>query len=148
MREIASRLFAASFEIRYVAIYTGEQPVLAQRPDIADPGDAESDRYEELLVNPTLLLLTRQRGEIDCGGLEYVLVRYGNFFQLIHPIPGGTSRSRLSRAQTRCPSLPSSVAYWRTRHCSRGDEEGERSRPHRVAASCGAGPRSSLTTVQ
>lgn len=89
MKEIASRLFAASFDIRYVAVYTGGQPVLEQRPDLTRASDAESDRYEELLVNPTLLLLTRQRGEIDCGGLEYVLVRYGNFFQLVHPIPSG-----------------------------------------------------------
>jgi hypothetical protein len=49
----------------------------------------ESDRYEELLVNPALLVLTRQRGDIDCGGLEYVLVRYGWFFQLVHPVDGG-----------------------------------------------------------
>ena len=42
-------------------------------------------RYEELLVNPTLLELTRQRGNIDCGGLEYLVIRYGNFFQLVLP---------------------------------------------------------------
>ena len=44
---------------------------------------SESDRYEELLVNPTLLKLAMQRGNIDCGGLEYLLVRYGSFFQFV-----------------------------------------------------------------
>jgi hypothetical protein len=38
-----------------------------------------SDRYEELILNPAVLGLTRERGRIDCGGLEFVLVRYGNF---------------------------------------------------------------------
>jgi hypothetical protein len=33
--------------------------------------------------------LTTQRGDIDAGGLRYVLVRYGNFFQLVLPVPGG-----------------------------------------------------------
>ena len=44
-----------------------------------------SDRYEELLVNPALLKLASQRGNIDCGGLDYLLVRYGNFFQFVLP---------------------------------------------------------------
>ena len=41
------------------------------------------------MVNPTLLKLTSQRGGIDCGGMEYVLVRYGNFFQFVMPAPWG-----------------------------------------------------------
>jgi hypothetical protein len=56
---------------------------------LRDATSAESDLYEELLVNPTLLTLVRQRGEIDAGGLEFVLIRYGNFFQLVHAIAGG-----------------------------------------------------------
>ena len=39
--------------------------------------------YEELLVNPVLLKLATQRGNIDCGGLKYVIIRYGHFYQLI-----------------------------------------------------------------
>jgi hypothetical protein len=39
-------------------------------------------------VNPALLLLARQRGGIDCGGLRYVIVRYGNFAQVVVPHPG------------------------------------------------------------
>ncbi len=54
-----------------------------------DFSSAESDRYEELLVNPTLLKLATQRGNIDCGGLDYLLVKYGNFFQFILPASWG-----------------------------------------------------------
>ncbi|HEX6048536.1 MAG TPA: hypothetical protein VFZ21_04685 [Gemmatimonadaceae bacterium] len=34
-----------------------------------------ADRYEELIVNPTLITLTKQRGDIDCGGLEFLVIR-------------------------------------------------------------------------
>ena len=50
---------------------------------------AESDRYEELIVNPALLKLVVQRGEIDCGGVKFVVIRYGNFFQTVFPVPDG-----------------------------------------------------------
>ncbi|HEY0776682.1 MAG TPA: hypothetical protein VGD56_01830 [Gemmatirosa sp.] len=40
-------------------------------------------------MNPTLLTLVGQRGRIDCGGLEYVVVRYGYFFQIVVPVRGG-----------------------------------------------------------
>lgn len=89
MDSLPETLFRAAREIRYVALYRHGELRLAQRPELRDASAAESDRYEELLVNPALLVLTRQRGEIDCGGLEYVLVRYGRFFQLVHPVEGG-----------------------------------------------------------
>jgi hypothetical protein len=89
MHPFAAQLFARSPDIRYVAVYLNGDLQLAQRPELAGASAAESDRYEELLVNPTVLLLTRQRGEIDCGGLEYVLIRYGNFFTLAYPLDGG-----------------------------------------------------------
>jgi hypothetical protein len=50
---------------------------------------SDSDRFEELLVNPTLLTLTRQRGAIDCGGLAYLIIRYGFVFQLVIPLKDG-----------------------------------------------------------
>ena len=75
--------------MRYVAVYRHGELSLRQRPDLSRAPAPESDRYEELLVNPTVLTLTRQRGGIDCGGLDYVVVRYGNFFQFIVPIEGG-----------------------------------------------------------
>ena len=60
-----------------------------KRPGIGKATTKESDHYEELLVNPTILTLTGKRGNIDCGGLEYVVVRYGNFYQFIAPASGG-----------------------------------------------------------
>jgi hypothetical protein len=41
------------------------------------------------LVNPTLLTLARQRGNVDCGGARFVLVGYGNFQQLVVDLPDG-----------------------------------------------------------
>ena len=89
MSELTSRVLGVSEQVRYVAVHLDGELELVQRPGIEGASAAESDRYEELLVNPTLLTLTHQRGAIDCGGLEYVLVRYGNFFQLVQPVPGG-----------------------------------------------------------
>ena len=37
----------------------------------------------------SLLTLARQRGDIDCGALRYLVVRYGNFSQLVVPVEGG-----------------------------------------------------------
>ena len=83
------RIFALADSVRYVATYTDGQLQLAQRPGINEHSEAETDRYEELLVNPTVLKLLTQRGDIDCGGLEYVLIRYGAFFQFVIAVPGG-----------------------------------------------------------
>jgi hypothetical protein len=88
-QEIISSVFAMGDQVRYVAVATGQDVELRQRPGLADASSSESDRFEELLVNPVLLLLTRQRGEIDCGGLRYVIVRYGNFAQVVVPNPAG-----------------------------------------------------------
>jgi hypothetical protein len=87
--EIMSRAFALGDHIRYVAVADGQDVEMRQRAGLGDASSSDSDRYEELLVNPTLLVLTRQRGEIDCGGLDYVIVRYGNFAQVVMPNPGG-----------------------------------------------------------
>ncbi len=54
-----------------------------------ESSSSESDKYEELLVNPTLLKLAGQRGNIDCGGLLFMIIRYGNFYQIIKGIPDG-----------------------------------------------------------
>lgn len=89
MTPIAERLFQLSPDIRYVALYVGGELALAERPGLANASAAESDRYEELIVNPTVITVTRQRGEIDCGGLDFVLIRYGSFYQMVHPVKGG-----------------------------------------------------------
>ena len=89
MEHLIDALFDLRPQVRYVAIYRHGELSLRQRPELSLASAAESDRYEELLVNPTILTLIRQRGEIDCGGLDYVVVRYGNFFQFVVPIEGG-----------------------------------------------------------
>lgn len=87
---LAARIAALGHDVRYVAIYEGRgEPRLWTRGDLADASAAETDRYEEVLVNPTLLALARQRGNIDCGGLDYVVDRYGRFFQVIVPRENG-----------------------------------------------------------
>jgi hypothetical protein len=63
--------------------------VSRQKSQVAGSSAAESDRYEELFVNPTLLKLARQRGDLDCGGARFVLVGYGNFHQLVIDLPDG-----------------------------------------------------------
>jgi hypothetical protein len=92
-------VFAVSPAIRYVAVGRGQDVELRERPELADASSSESDRYEELLVNPTLITLARQRGEIDCGGLDYLIVAYGNFFQLVLPVEGGHVSVAIERTQ-------------------------------------------------
>jgi hypothetical protein len=87
--DLVEALFAVGPEVRYVAVARGQEVTLRERAGLAGASSSESDRYEELLVNPTLLALARQRGEIDCGGLDYLVVRYGNFFQVVVPHAGG-----------------------------------------------------------
>lgn len=82
-------IFKLSESIRYVAIYRHGLLESRAKSNTSDASSSESDRYEELLVNPTLLKLASQRGNIDCGGLEYLLVRYGNFFQFVCPVDSG-----------------------------------------------------------
>ncbi|HTS82879.1 MAG TPA: hypothetical protein VMH40_19940, partial [Myxococcaceae bacterium] len=48
-----------------------------------------TDRYEELLVNPAVLTLLGRRGELDCGGLDHVWIRYGNFWTGLFPLEAG-----------------------------------------------------------
>ncbi|MBW1674167.1 MAG: hypothetical protein JRJ45_11095 [Deltaproteobacteria bacterium] len=78
-------LFAISDNVRYVAIYRDGKLETRSKSGTEGASSSETDRYEELLVNPTLIKLALQRGNIDCGGLEYLIVRYGNFFQFVLP---------------------------------------------------------------
>jgi hypothetical protein len=97
---VIDAIFAVSPAIRYVAVGRGQDVELRQRTDLADASSGESDRYEELLVNPTLITLARQRGEIDCGGLDYLVIAYGNFFQLVLPHDGGHVSVAVERSQS------------------------------------------------
>jgi hypothetical protein len=85
MDSLISRLLNASDSVRYAAIYHNGQLHTRSREGTAGASSSESDKYEELLVNPAILKLATQRGEIDCGGCRFVLIRYGNFFQLVRP---------------------------------------------------------------
>lgn len=89
MESLKEKIFALSDTIRYVAIYANDQLVSSERPGIQNSSSPESDKYEELIVNPTLLKLVTQRGNIDCGGAQYVIIRYGSFYQLVMAMKHG-----------------------------------------------------------
>src|SRR5258708_2926202 len=87
--QIIENLFNSFIDIRYVAVYIKDELAFKQKQQTSDSSSSDTDTYEELLVNPTLLTAARQRGNIDCGGLRFLIVGYGNFYQLIKEIHGG-----------------------------------------------------------
>jgi len=75
--------------IRYAALHLGGgEPLLRERQGSAG-ASAESERWDELVVNPVLVELASRRGDVDCGGLDYLVVRYRRFFNLVLPLDGG-----------------------------------------------------------
>ena len=82
-------IFALSNDVRYVAIYREGHLETKSKEGTIGASSSDSDRYEELLVNPTLITLATQRGNIDCCGLDYLIIRYGNFFQFVLPTTWG-----------------------------------------------------------
>jgi hypothetical protein len=89
MESLKEKIFTISKDIRYVAIYADDKLISSERPGIENTSSPESDKYEELIVNPTLLKLVTQRGNIDCGGARYVIIRYGSFFEFVMPLKKG-----------------------------------------------------------
>ena len=89
MEALQNKIFSISDNIRYVAIYANDKLILGEKPSLKNTSSSESDKYEELIVNPTLLKLVIQRGNIDCGGVEYVIIKYGSFFEFVMPIVNG-----------------------------------------------------------
>ena len=89
MEALKEKIFAISKDVRYVAIYEDGKLISSERPGISNTSSSESDKYEELIVNPTLLKLVTQRGNIDCGGAHYVIIRYGSFFEFVKPTANG-----------------------------------------------------------
>jgi hypothetical protein len=75
----------------------GQHVYSRQRDNLADSSGPDSDRFEELFVNPALITLARQRGDLDCGGIRYLVVAYGNFTQLVVPTTGGHLSVALDR---------------------------------------------------
>lgn len=101
-------LFNAFCDIRYVAVYSNKKLVSKQRKSILNTSSEQTDKFEELLVNPTLLTLASQRGNIDCGGLNYIIVGYGNFYQLIKATSSGHISICLSK-NSDLNSLPNDI---------------------------------------
>ena len=89
MESLIKKIFLISADVRYVAIYVRGKLLSSQRPDLEHASSSESDKYEELIVNPTLLKLVTQRGNIDCGGAQFVLIRYGSFYEFVMPFLDG-----------------------------------------------------------
>ena len=87
---IASKLFSLDPDIRYVAVNQGgairEMEQRAGRPTL---NSHETDRMEELVVNPIVLEATRRRGNIDLDGLRHVVIRYGTLYELLVPYEDG-----------------------------------------------------------
>ncbi len=86
---IIDAVFAASPFVRYVALYRKGVLESRQKSGLSEASAGESDKYEELIVNPTLISLLRQRGNIDCGGFDWALVRYGHFTEFVLPLNDG-----------------------------------------------------------
>lgn len=76
--------------VRYAALHLGGgEPLLRERTGTAEANASEGERWEELVVNPVLVELAARRGDVDCGGLDYLVVRYHRFFNLVLPLDGG-----------------------------------------------------------
>ena len=87
---VAQKLFTHEPKIRYVAVnQNGQITEMQQSPRHPSSNPAETDRMEELLVNPVVLELTRRRGDLDLEGLRYVVIRYGSQYQLVVPYRDG-----------------------------------------------------------
>ena len=89
MESLLKKIFLISADVRYVAIYVRGTLISSERPNLQNTSSSESDKYEELIVNPTLLKLVMQRGNIDCGGAQFVIIRYGSFYEFVMPFLDG-----------------------------------------------------------
>lgn len=98
--ERAERLISAIYDlggIGYVALCSGQDVLLRPAPGPRTTTTEESNFYEELLVNPTLLKLASQRANLDCEGLRYTAIGYGKFVELIMLMKGGHVSIGVSR---------------------------------------------------
>jgi len=87
---LAAGLFPLDPEIRYVAVnQRGAIVEMEQRAEWPSHNPPETDRMEELLVNPLVLEATKRRGDLDLGGVRYVIIRYGKQYQAIFPFGDG-----------------------------------------------------------
>jgi hypothetical protein len=61
---LGDAIFALGPHVRYVAFGAGQEVDARQRADVRDGSSGESDFFEELLVNPTLLQCGRDAAEL------------------------------------------------------------------------------------
>ena len=114
--EISRRLFDIDPNIRYVAINQRERiVVMEQNPKWPSLNPSETDRIEELIVNPIILEIARRRGNIDMKGMRYVIIRYGTMHELVFPYKDGhlsigvdlhANPTEVADKVTNCLSLP------------------------------------------
>lgn len=77
-QELSERLFRLEPKIRYVALnQKGQIEEMRQSTRHPSLNPPESDRIEELIVNPIVLEIAARRGNIDMDGIRYVVIRYG-----------------------------------------------------------------------
>jgi len=80
--KISPEVFELDPGIRYLAVnQQGEIVETAQRRPSHNP--AETDRMEELLVNPAILELSKRRGDLDLDGVRYIVIQYGLQYQAV-----------------------------------------------------------------
>jgi hypothetical protein len=90
MARLASRLFAADANVRYVAVnQAGRITEMEQRKEWSSLNPTESDRMEELIVNPIVLEAVTRRGNLDLNGVRSVIIRYGLLDEIVLPHASG-----------------------------------------------------------
>jgi hypothetical protein len=73
---LSTHLFNLEPKIRYVAVnQNGRIVEMEQSHSHPTRNPPETDRMEELIVNPAVLELTSRRGNIDMDGIRYVVIR-------------------------------------------------------------------------
>jgi hypothetical protein len=87
---LAPVLFAIDPHIRYVAVNRAGRIVeMEQSPTWPTTNSHETDRMEELIVNPIVLEAVRRRGNLDLDGVRHVTIRYGSLYQVVLPAEDG-----------------------------------------------------------
>jgi hypothetical protein len=88
--KLSECLFRLEPRIRYMALnQNGQIQEMRQSPRHPSTNPPESDRLEELIVNPIVLEIAARRGNIDMDGVRYVVIRYGTQYQLLLPYRDG-----------------------------------------------------------
>jgi len=88
--KLSAQLFSMEPKIRYVAVnQKGKIVEMEQSQSHPSYNPNETDRMEELIVNPIVLELAARRGNLDMDGIRYVVIRYGTQYQLLIPYDEG-----------------------------------------------------------